>query len=329
MADAEDQYKQELKDQGVELPEAEGADDKDDKSKEPEPKAPAAAAPAEDKKEGDDTKAPDDKNDADKKDGTLQDASVVEEPQRKRSIYDDYKDKKDEAKAWKGLAVETLRARGVEVTGDETPEELQAKLTAAPAPVTKEERKEEATGLEAFAEKIGADPAVLREWQELMLKGVQPTTDPQLLERLQAFEQWQGKNAVVVEKALFEDEYAAALPAIKELLPNATEEEYGKVKARVDELSHTKDFHDKPLDYVAYRHRTELAALVSPHKKGMQGKDRKEVDVPAYDFDPNADLSTLTLVERERWQAEYEKIGRGDNNAGGLTTDAQGRKILI
>src|SRR5437016_3833910 len=43
-----------------------------------------------------------------------------------RSIYDDLKDTRKELKAWRNTAVTALAAQGVELTGKETIEELQA-----------------------------------------------------------------------------------------------------------------------------------------------------------------------------------------------------------
>lgn len=330
MAEAEDQYRQELADNGVELPAEDKAEDApEDKSENAKPAEPdPAAAKPEPKKDGEADAPADDKGKDEKGEDALQDVkSDEEQPPRKRSIYDDYKDKKDEAKALRVVAVEALKARGVAVTGNETIEELQAKLTETPAHADAQERTEPLTDLEAFAEKFDADPEVLREWRELMLKGIKPTIDPELKTRLEAFESWQAKNALVVEKALFDEEYTVALPAIKELFPTANDEELGKIKTKLDEFSHTKDFHDKELGYVAFRHRKELEALVSPRKKGMEGKGRRDGDVPAYEFDPNADTTKMSPAELERWSEEYGKLGTEDKSS--LATDANGKKIFI
>ncbi len=90
-------------------------------------------------------------------------------------------------------------------------------------------------------------------------------------------------------------------------------------------MSHSKDWHDKDLEYVAFKHKQELSALVSPKIKGMERKGRNDIDDNSFEFDPNADLSKMSQDAREKWYAEYQKAGKSSD----LHTDANGKKVIL
>lgn len=235
-----------------------------------------------------------------------------EEP-RKRSIYDEYKKKKDD------LKVETELREQAERERDEYRQKLEALTNAAPGKDTTDAEKD----LRTLVTERGADPDLVERIIQEARKGIAP--DPSLVERIEKFEAWQRENASVIEKQKFDEEFAATVPTLKELLPNASDEEMQEVKKHLDKLSHTTAYHDKPLDYVAFKHKTELSALISPKKRGLEPKARVDAgDVPAA-FDPNADLSKMTPAQREAWETEYHKLGKSE----GLVEDSTGRKILI
>ena len=82
--------------------------------------------------------------------------------------------------------------------------------------------------------------------------------------------QFCGATSQAVEKQMFEEDFQKVTPALKELLPTASAEEMQAVKKEIDRLSHTKELHDKPLDYIAWKHKDTLTALVSPKKRGLE-----------------------------------------------------------
>lgn len=253
-----------------------------------------------------------------KKEETVEEKKeLVTEPkeERKRSIYDEYKEKKAELKSEKERAEIAERER----------DELRQKYEALANADTQKEQKEASDEIEAFAQKINADPEALREMRKLFLKDIAPTTDPAIAQKLEQFEKWQAENSKIVEKAQFEDEFKSVVPTIKELLPNANDAEMQAVKEKLDEISHTKEFHDKDLDYIVYKNRTELSKLVSPKKRGMEHKGKADIVEDSFEFDPNADYSKMSLKEREVWEENYKKFTSSE----GLSTDANGKKILI
>lgn len=298
----EEKYQKELKDAGVEIPEAEA---KPEKEPEKEPEKPAKDAPAAEEPEKEPKKEePDPLKDEPK------------EPQRKRSIYDDYKDKKLEAKTEKDLREKAERER----------DELKQKLEALGKAETPEEKKEAADDLEAFAAEIKADPAALRKMRDLFLKDFKLPTDEALKKDLDEFKAWKTQNASAIEKQAFADEFQKATPKLKELFPNASPEEMTAIREKLDAISHTKEWHDKSLPYVAFEHKNELSALISPKKRGMEGNQRKgDEGADSFEFDPNADYSTMTAKEREAWEAKYKELTKHD----GLVTGANGKKIIL
>jgi hypothetical protein len=286
----EEAYKADLKAQGVDIPEEAPAEE----APKEEPKV---EAPVEEKKP--------------------EEAPLQEEPkeQRKRSIYDEYKEKKLE------LRTETERREQAERERDELKEKL-AKFNDAETP---EEKKEAADDLEAFAQEINANPEALRKMREIFLKDVKPQTDAELQKRLERFEAWEKQNAPIIEQQMFEKEYQSSLPKLQKLFPGAKDEEMTAIKAELDKLSHTKDWHDKPLAFIAFENQDTLSALISPKKRGMESKDKKDVIDETFEFDPNPDFSKMTPAQIEQWEAAYTKATSSKD----VMTDGQGRKLIL
>jgi hypothetical protein len=239
----------------------------------------------------------------------------TEKLERKRSIYDEYKEKKAELKSERELREQAERER----------DEFRTKYEALQNADTPEERQEAQDELETFAKEINADPQALRKMRELFLKDVKPQTNDELARDLQEFKAWKSQNSELMEKQMFEDEFRSSMPTLKEMLPNASDEEMQKVKETLDNLSHSKEFHDKDLEYIAWKHRSELSALISPRKRGLESKGKTDIDENSFEFDPTADYSQMSPKQKERWEAEYRKLTSSTD----LGTDASGRKVLL
>src|SRR5665213_1636433 len=170
----EEQYKKDLKAQGVDVPETE-ADPEPEKEPEKTEEAPAEKEPEKEKPK--EEPAP------------LQDEP---KPQRKRSIYDDYKDTKKDLKSEKDRREQAERER----------DELQTRLEAIGKAETPEEKQEATDDLESFAKEIKADPATIKKMRDLFLKDYKPATDEALRKDLDEFKAWKSQNAGIVEKQL-------------------------------------------------------------------------------------------------------------------------------
>lgn len=297
--DDEAKYKEELAKAGVDLPELKDTPKPEaDKPKDEEPKP---ETPKEEPK-ADEPKEP------------LQEEQPKE--QRKRSIYDEYKDRKAE------LREETAKREQVEKERDELARKLEEATAGKGTAEDKEDAAEDAI---AYAEKIGASPDLVKRIIADARKGFESKSDPEVMKRLEAFENWQKSNAKSIETQMFNDEFEKTTPSLKKLFPSVTDDELKTIKTELDKLSHTKEWHDKSLGYVAFENQDKLSALVSPKKRGMEGKGRKDVEAADFEFDPNADLSKMSPKERTAWEKQYREMSKSD----GLITDAQGKKMLV
>lgn len=287
----EEAYKKELADNGVDLPELQEEKKEETPDTPVVPKEPESPEP--EKTEPEEPKEP-----------------LQTEPKedRKRSIYDEYKEKKAELKSERELREQAERER----------DEWKAKAEAVKDATTPEEKKEAMDDFEAFAQKINADPATIREMYELFSKDLKKPTlteaDQKALEDARQLR----------EEKLFNEEFDSMLPSLKEQFPSISDDEIKAIKKELDNISHSKEWHDKSLDYIAFKHKDQLAKLVSPKKRGLEPKSPKDAPVSP-EFDPTADLSKMTPAELDAWETQYRALGKSQ----GITTDAQGRKILV
>lgn len=231
----------------------------------------------------------------------------------KRSIYKDLKDTRKEMKTERELRLQAEAER----------DELKQKLEAVNTAATPSERKEAVSDLEAFAKEIDADPATLARMREVFLKDLNvPQVDPEALQR---FMDWEKNNREAIDTQSFEAEFRTALPSIKSMFPDATQEEIDVIKTKINEIAHTEQYHDKEIDYIVFKNQTSLKELVSPKKRGLESKGRTDATAPEFTFNPNADLSKMSDKELAQWEAEYAKLTKPTE----LSTDAEGKRIFI
>ncbi len=304
----EEEYKKKLADAGVDIPEV-----KADEGETPEQKAEAEAKA----KEEVDAKA---KAEADAKAKTDADANAdadkeLDPTQKKRSIYDDYKEKKEEAQNEKQLREKAEQER----------DEFKTKLEALEKAKTPDEKKEALDEFDEFAKEIEADPAALKKMRDLFLKGI--AIPDELKQGLAKFQAWEKEQAQHSAKAQFETEYTSTLPALKTFFPKANDAEMQAIKTELDKISHSKGWNDKDLEYIAFKHKESLSTLVSPKKRGMESVDRKDdVVVTDGDFDPNADYSKMSPAQKAVWEKQYNEIMKKSD---GLIESANGKKMMI
>jgi hypothetical protein len=310
MVTEEEKYLASLEAEGVELDEVpEKTEDKTDPEpeKDAEPEKPVTEPETEDEPEVDPKKKPEED------DPTLQ----TKKPENhKRSIYDDLKDRKKEVKTEKERADLAERER----------DELQAKLDAVSK--AQDEGKSSAHAeddLETFLEEHQVDPVVAELLIAEARKGLKPEIDESLKNDIAEFKAWKQDNRKVIESQAFETEFITSLPAIKEFFPTATESELSAIKKELDTISHTKEWHDKSLKYIAFEHKDTLSALITPRKRGMESRERKDTTEVENDFNPTPDFGKMTTKEIEAWEKQYREAGRND----GLIETASGKKIML
>lgn len=237
---------------------------------------------------------------------------LTEEPKERkpRSIYHDLKDTRNDLKSERELREQAERER----------DELRAKLDGKP-PVTIQ-----SDDLDAFAEEIGADPAAIKRMRELFLKDMPASTiNPELQTKLDQFEAWQRDNGQAIAKQQFETEFNSAVPQLQRLFPNASQADISAMKSEIDALAHTAEYHDKEIDYIAFRNQEKLATLITPHKKGLESKGRVDATNIPTTFDPNADITKMSPKEAEAWEKGYNEMTKNSE----LTTDSIGRRVML
>ncbi len=299
----DDDARKEYAEAGVDLPEI------SEEKKEETPAQPEAPAP--------DAPKPPEETPADPEGGKPEGDAPPAEPKepRKRSIYDDLKEKKEDLKIEKQKREQAERER----------DEIKEKLNALASATTPEKREEAADEVTEYAKKIGADPEAVRTLVELARKGMKPELPGDVAEALQDFQKWKTENSKAIEQQAFEQEFKAAIPSLKEIFPSASDEEMDAIKTELDRLSHTREMHDKPLDFIAFKNRATLSALVSPRKPGLEKRGRVDGATVEFTFDPNADYSKLSPEEKVKWEAAYKKMTSSDS----LLTDQNGRKTIL
>lgn len=237
---------------------------------------------------------------------------LTEEPKetKKRSIYHDLKDTRNDLKSEREAREKAERER----------DELKSKLEGKPSTEIK------ADDLDAFAAEIGADPQALKRMREFFIKDLpQSTISPELQTKLNEFEKWQETNSSAIEAQQFETEFQSSIPQLQKLFPNAAKEDLVAMKSEIDTLAHTPEYHDKEIDYIAFKNQEKLATLITPRKRGLESKGRVDATHTPTDFNPNADITKMSPKEAEAWEKGYNELTRNSE----LATDSIGRRVML
>jgi hypothetical protein len=235
----------------------------------PEKDAPEEAEPTPDKgdEETPDAGEKDKPEDKPEDETEKPDEPIIKKP---RSIYDDLKDKKHEVKS------EKARADAAEAKAAE----LQGLLDAKKDADTPAEKKEAAKDIKEFADKHGYDPEQIEELTGILAAKL-PKPDAVLTpEEADAWRADRAKSARTAEDNAIDAEAPKVKTLAKELgFEIHDDAEAVAIMAEVKRLAHTKDFHDKPVDYIVFAKRAELSKLVSPKRPSFeQGGQRGDAE---------------------------------------------------
>lgn len=176
---------------------------------------------------------------------------------KKRSIYDEYKAKKADARASKEKADE-LQAEN---------ERLTAIIEAGKKAETKSEKKEVADDIAEFAESIGADPEAIEKLEAFMKKRIANADGAGITkEDVEFVKKFQAERAQTQAQDDFKKEWSALAPSIKKEFPGISDADLASVEKAIDKIAHSEGFNDKELDYIYFKKKTELAKLISPKR---------------------------------------------------------------
>ena len=302
--DTIENYQKELKAFGLEIP----ADESQ----------PPVEEPKEEPKQEEESKKEEPQEPAKEPEEPKTEKPKSEEGSRKRSIYHDLKEKKQELRSERELREQAESERDA----------LKAQLASLNASSSPQDRQDAVDSIEKFAEKTGADPEALKELKRFILQDVPkaPSVDENVLKGINEFQEWKKQNSVAIEKQMFEQEFSKTLPTVKELFPTASQEEIETIKKEVDKLAHTDAYHDKELDYVLFKNKGTLSQMISPKKRGMEPSKRSAPEASTESFDPTADPSQMSPKQRAQWMEDYNKATAQKQ---GIFTDGAGKKIII
>src|SRR5262249_41359097 len=145
--------------------------------------------------------------------------------------------------------------------------ELEALLARKDHAKTPEERKEAKDDLEAFAEKEDLKPDALKDLIGIIQKQL-PQPEGGVITKEEAAE-WRAERARA--KATAEDQAILdEASKVKEQLAISDETELQTVMKEVVRLAHTKEFHDKEVEYIVWKNKGALAKMVSPKKSSFE-----------------------------------------------------------
>ena len=215
-----------------------------------------------------------------------------------RSIYKDLKETRQEKNAWQETAVAALKAQGIELTGTETPEQVQELLaqhkTVPPAPSPTPEvpapspQDPPVDPIEAFAKEKGYDPAELARLAQIIKDQIPPSQlsdeERQSLTDLKAFKE---KTDADTKRREEDNAIQAEEPSVQKQLNISDASELTAVMAEIVRLAHTPEYADKPVKYIVWDKQSDLSKLVSPKKPSFENG----TVAPAVEAEPEVNLS--------------------------------------
>lgn len=190
---------------------------------------------------------------------------------KKRSIYDDLKDEKKDRKGWQSVAIAAVKAQGIELKGTESLDEIQALLHHKEDAKTPEQKSDADDDIKAFLEAEGLTPEQFDKLSDVVAKKLGRQQLPEDVQKeLEANREFREKQEAADRRAAEDREIEKRADYVKETLKVHDEGELATVMAEVKRLAHTKDFHDKEVEYIIFRNMGALAKLVSPKRKSFE-----------------------------------------------------------
>lgn len=304
-----------------------GDGDKDDEDKtKVDPKTKTPAKKTTDEEDSDEEDSDDDGKDKDDDDdGDDHDADTPNRPQK----YIPIPQYKDEKKQWKEEKqtlmdrISQLETKGADTTeGSKSEDEL----------------------IDGFKKKYPeADTDQLKEIISLARQGM--SIPDELKKDIEISAQYARNQK---EKEFDDKEFAGILPQIKARFPNADDAQIDKIRKRLDVLSHTKELHKTPLNYIFSAHADEFDSKADEADDKQVGKKTVERTrgtgskvqgrLTAKDFKGKTDFTALMEADEadqnriiaempgDMWEAFVAWQGGED---GGLVVNRGGQKIKL
>lgn len=188
-----------------------------------------------------------------------------------------------------------------------------AEIKKNATPAQKAEIKEVDDSLAALAEKRGLDAEGLAEIGEVLqskiLKHLEESgklkndLPKEIQDKLKLLDKLEAESKVKEEISHFNNEWTNLLPDIQKQFPNASQNELKEAKKIMDELAHSKDFHDKDLDYVLFKNQDKFSAILKVAKGKKAGETAsKEIESSDDEEDIDLDPENMTPEKMKRYQ---------------------------
>jgi len=201
--------------------------------------------------------------------------------------------------------------------------------------------KAENEKFKSFSKKYDIDEKALPELVEMIREEV---FTPEIQEKLSLAEK---SAAELTDQSHFVKEWDGYLSEIKKEFPDANKKQLDQAKKLMDQLAHTKKFHQNDIDYVFFKNKSEFSDILSEiqGKKGFEagrigkgkpgqvsGKDIKKDKNGRYDF---SSLDNLSGEDKDKVLSEMnpeaymDYIDHIESDEMGLEVNRNGRKIML
>ena len=204
--------------------------------------------------------------------------------------------------------------------------------------------------IEAFMAESGFDRATVDGLLDLAAKRLQKGQSALSPEQIASVEK---ATAIVKEAELevaFNEEFVSfGVPEVKKLYPDATEAQLAQVKDHLDKVAHTAENKDKPLDFLIFKNKDDIAKIFNPDvppepqtKKTIESARvgaGKQTNLSAADFKDGATdfaaLGDLDPAVRAQIVKDFDSktysnyIQYAKNTSGGLEVMRDGRKVVL
>lgn len=163
--------------------------------------------------------------------------------------------------------------------------------------------------IEAFIEKSGFDRETVDDLLALAEKRLSPK-DVMTPEQRDAVAK---ATAIVKEaeiEAAFENEFkGVGEPAILKSFPKATPEQIAQAKEYLDQVAHTADNHDKPLNFLVFDHQEKLAEFFAEPAPEVPGQTKKTLEPSRTG---HGKQTTLTAEDFKDGKTDFQLLGELD-----------------
>lgn len=218
---------------------------------------------------------------------------------------------------------------------------------------TQNEGTEKDEDIEEFMAKTGFDRETVEGFVNIAKKRLEKGQTALSPEQLESVER---ATAIVKEADLelaFNEEFKNfGEPEIKKMYPTASEEQLKQVRNHLDKVAHTADNRDKPLDFLIYKNKEEIAKIfVAPtepapplNKKTMETSrlgQGQQVSLTASDFrEGKTSFSALADLDQSvrseiiknfdtKTYQEFLQYAKSQENGGGVEVMRNGRKVVL